>query len=135
MTIGMAIVLVPVARAAGPPCRVTNLTTEQVYDGAGSNLQTAINQAASGTRLRVRGICVGNFVIDKKLTLIGRSTLAYPVATLDADREGRPLTVSLAGSVVAKDLRVTNGFLTRRTSRDAVGGGIFNDGTLTLATS
>jgi nitrous oxidase accessory protein NosD len=119
MTIGMVAVWVPVAGAASPPCRVTNLITQQVYDGSGSNLQTAIDQAIPGTRMRIRGVCVGNYTIGKDLTLIGWSTAAFPTPTLDGDNDGTVVFVS-AGSVVLTDLLITGG------GNADLGGGVVN---------
>jgi hypothetical protein len=146
-------VLAPTAGAASSPCRVTNLTTQQVYVGTGSNLQTAIGQATSGTTLRIRGICVGTFSIGKSLTLIGRPTAAFPSPTLDGNDAGTVLRVS-AGPVVIHDLAITGGYaesgggidnrelgvvlLTGSSSvwgNDTVsghGGGIYNEGSLDL---
>jgi predicted outer membrane repeat protein len=119
---GMLAVLAPSAGAtAGAPCRVTNLSTGQVYTGTGSNLETAIDAAMPGTKLRIRGLCVGNYLIAKNLKLIGWPTAAYPTPTLDGNASGTVLTVN-AGSVRLRDLTITN----------AGGGGILNDGTLFL---
>ena len=146
-------VMAPAAGAAAPPCRVTNLTTQQVYDGTGSNLQTAIGEASSGTHLRIRGVCVGTFSIGKSLTLTGWPTAAFPSPTLDGNDAGTVLTVN-GGSVVVHDLTITGGnadfggginnrelgavHLTgsssvsgNRASLD--GGGILNDGTFTMS--
>jgi hypothetical protein len=101
-------VIAPAADAAVPSCRVTNLTTQQVYEGTGSNLQTAIGQASSGTRLRIRGVCIGTFSIGKSLTLTGWPTAAFPSPTLDGNDAGTVLRVN-AGSVVVDDLRITDG--------------------------
>jgi hypothetical protein len=131
MTTGVFAVVVPIAGAApGAPCRVTNLTTQQVYTGKGQNLQTAINQAALiRTELRVRGVCVGSFFIAKKLTLTGHSTAAFPTPTLDGNASGTVLTVSGTagpGSVTLRNLTITNG------SAAEAGGGIRNTGRVIL---
>jgi hypothetical protein len=147
-------VLAPTAGAASSSCRVTNLTTQQVYVGTGSNLQTAIGQATSGTTLRIRGICVGTFSIGKSLTLIGWRTAAFPSPTLDGAGAGTVLRVS-AGPVVIHDLTITGGYaefgggginnrglgVVRLTGSSSVwgndggsghGGGIYNEGTVDL---
>jgi hypothetical protein len=116
--------LVVPAAGAVPACRVRNLSTNQVYDGSGSNLQTAIDQAAPGTHLRIRGVCTGNFSVAKRLRLIGWSTSSFPVPTIDGDGTDSVLTVANV-SVMIVDLKITNG------AGDA-GGGIYNTGALTL---
>ena len=114
------------AGAMGAPCRATDLRTKAVYEGAGSNLQSAIDAAGRGTRLRVRGVCVGTFVIAKNLKLVGYPTVAYPTPTLDGNASGTVLTVSKRyASVTLRNLTITGGRSTR-------GGGIYNLGTLTL---
>lgn len=126
----MLAVLAPVAGAVPAPCRVTNLSTMGVYTGTGSNLQTAIDAAQRGTKLRVRGVCVGNFTIDRNLRLIGLPTSAYPTPTLNGNAAGTVLTVDASTVVQLKDLTITNG----ATPPDdpALGGGIINQGTLIL---
>jgi hypothetical protein len=120
----LAAMLAVPAGAIVPACRVTNLTTAQVYDGTGTNLQTAIDQAAPGTHLHVRGVCMGSFSIAKRLRLLGSATTAFPVPTLEGDATDTVLTVGSA-SVTIVDLTITNG-------GGDVGGGIYNTGTLTL---
>jgi hypothetical protein len=105
---GTLAVLAPVADATGAPCRVTNLRTMLVYEGTGSNLQTAIDTATIGDNLRVRGVCVGNYVTGKSLKLLGVSTTAYPTPTLDGNAAGVVLTVN-AGSTKLMDLVITHG--------------------------
>ena len=112
------------AGAIVPTCRVSNLSTAQVYDGTGSNLQIAIDQAAPGTHLRIRGVCIGSFSIAKRLRLLGWTTPSFPVPTLEGDATDTVLTVGNA-SVTIVDLTITNG-------GGDVGGGIYNTGTLTL---
>jgi hypothetical protein len=113
----MVLVAAPDAIAVAP-CRVTNVSTQQVYVGTGGNLQTAINQASAGTTLRIRGTCVGTFVVGKTLTLRGVSTAAFPQPTLDANDAGTVLSVN-AGRVTIIDLTITDG------TAD-IGGGIDN---------
>jgi len=107
--LGMLEVLAPAAGAGpGVPCRVTNLMTGSVFTGSGANLQSAINAASSGARLRIRGVCVGNYTIAKSLRLVGVATAAYPVPTLDGNATDAVLRVS-AGSLFLRDLTITGG--------------------------
>ncbi|MFG2876886.1 hypothetical protein ACGFYU_18150 [Streptomyces sp. NPDC048337] len=90
------------------------------------NLQTAINNAAAGDTLLVRGTCVGNFTIGKSLSLVGSSG-----ATLNGNNAGRTLTVNGPTTV-----RVSLTALTLTGGTADNGGGLFNNGaTLTLSNS
>lgn len=95
-------------------------------DCSTSSLQAAINNAAPGARLIVRGTCFGNFTIDKNLTLLGHGT-----AVLDGQNAGTTLSVS-SGIVHVTGLNITHG---RIFGPSAAGGGISNGGTLTLRDS
>ena len=104
-------------------CFVKNGSTSY-GPGTGSNLQTAINQAASGATLTIRGRCVGNFTIQapKVLTLVGVRGHGFRVAAIDAGGSGTALAINgdfaggtLATDVTLIDLLVTGG-----------GTGIFN---------
>jgi len=129
----VAIVAPAAGAAAKKTCWVKNTTLAKSYGPAtGSVLQGAIDAAKPGNNLEVRGLCVGNFTINKNLTLVGFAKDNYPVATLDANHSGTvlfntrpsgaPTTVSLT------NLRITGG------ASNATGGGIVNDiaNTLTL---
>lgn len=87
-------------------CLATNAT--QMTPGSAS-LGAVINAAAPGDTIEVRGVCVGNFTIDKSLTLQGMG--ASP--TLfggEFDGAGAVLHVSeVSASVVINDLLITNG--------------------------
>ncbi|MBW5483151.1 hypothetical protein [Streptomyces bambusae] len=90
------------------------------------NLQTAINNAAPGDILLIRGTCVGTFTIGKSLTLTGSSG-----ATLNGNDAGRTLTVNGPTTV-----RVTISGLTLTGGEADNGGGLFNNGaTVTLNSS
>jgi hypothetical protein len=116
------------AAAVVNTCRARNLTqgTPAVQD-----LQAAIDAAEPGDTIQVKRVCVGNFVIDRDLTLVGEATRSVRKATLDANRSGRPLFVNGPDiDVTLIDLRITGGSLT---STDPLGGGIWDpEGDLTL---
>ncbi|GGV27204.1 hypothetical protein GCM10010260_79560 [Streptomyces filipinensis] len=118
----------------------------------GQNLQTAIDNAPSGSTIVVTGVCVGQFTIaGKNLTLVGSGS----GATLDGGQAGRTLTKFGPGNTVQlNNLTVAHGVdpnfgggiinyegtlsLTRVTVRQNVapdGGGIFNGGTLVVSGS
>jgi predicted outer membrane repeat protein len=115
--------------AARPPCLVSN---ERTKDGARS-LQAAIDAAASGDTLIIKGSCFGTSLIggaegsitDKDLTLQGVSNKQFGVATLDGNGASDPVlaAASFEGThVVINDLTITHG-----------GGlGIFVQGSATL---
>ena len=136
---------------AGNTCLVKNSTSGESYPASdGSSLQTAIREARHEDVLVVRGKCVGGFTIKKDLTLVGKASEGFPVATLDGDRSMRVLEV-LYATVTLDKLRIAHGrgdpgpgginnagsltlissFVTNNKATQW-GGGIFNQGTLTL---
>jgi predicted outer membrane repeat protein len=115
--------------AGRPPCLVSN---ERTKDGAKS-LQAAIDAAASGDTLIIKGTCFGTTLIggaegsitDKDLTLQGVSNKQFGVATLDGNGASDPVlaAASFEGThVVINDLTITHGG----------GVGIFVQGSVTL---
>ena len=114
---GMIGIVASTAGAVVPTCQVRNVNAALDY----TDLQAAVNAANPGDTVRVRGVCFGNFSIDKDLTLVGRSTQTVKKATLDGGNVG--IVVSVSSAVVSfKDLLITHG-----NASDA-GGGISNDG-------
>src|SRR5436190_639140 len=98
---------------------VARATPILVDCGTGADLQAAIDAADVGATLEVSGTCVGNFVIDKTLTLEG----PLSKATLDGAGTGTTLRID-SGTVELRRLISTDGH--------GDGGGIDNHGTLTL---
>ncbi|MFL5798911.1 MAG: choice-of-anchor Q domain-containing protein [Actinomycetota bacterium] len=80
------------------------------------NLQNKINAAPAGATLLITGTCIGNFTVDKNLTLKGN-----PSATLDGNDAGSTLTIPTTRTVHLFDLTVTGGAA-------AFGAGIFRSG-------
>src|SRR5438309_6093558 len=106
--IGLA--AVPAAAATGTgtgtECRVQDTTIHVVY----TDLQPAIDQAAAGDRIVVRGTCVGAFSVDKDLTLVGHPTPRAPTPTLQGkDHRGSVLTVATGATVSVERLTITGG--------------------------
>ncbi len=102
------------ASATAPLCRALNTRTDQIYVGA-DQLHQAIDGAARDDTLRIRGHCVGNYVVGS-IRLIGEPTRAYPHPTLDGDQQDRVLVTS--GTVRIYGLTIKNG------GRVTFGGGI-----------
>jgi predicted outer membrane repeat protein len=98
-----------VASAAPPSCLVSNDRTGIGY----RSLQPAVDAAAAGDTLVVKGTCYGSTTIDKSLTLRGVSNNPFGIATLDGNGSDNPvLRTPFFGalpSVVIEYLRVTNG--------------------------
>ena len=106
--LAVGLLLVPVASAASGvvDCR------------AGASLQAAIDAAADGSTLVIKGTCVGSFLIaDKNLTLLGTGK-----AVLDGGNAGRVLYVSgwVSGdvTVLVANMAIRNGL-----ADDGNGGG------------
>lgn len=97
---------------------VFNLSTHVNY----ADLQDAIDDANSGDTLLIKGKQIGNFVINKDLTLRGEKN-----AVLDGNQTGTVLTVGSISNIVAyvRSLTIQNGLADN-------GGGIVNDATLNL---
>jgi nitrous oxidase accessory protein NosD len=105
--------------STGLHANIVNMSTHVYY----ADLQVAIDAADEGDTLMVNGTQVGNFVINKDLTLKGGKH-----AVLDGNQADTVLTIGTLGNVVVylDDLTIQNGFATN-------GGGIFNEATLTLS--
>ena len=113
----LALTAVPAASASPPPCQAK--TAAANYKGS-SALADAIAAAASGDTIDVLGTCVGNFRLDKNLTLAGHN------ATLDGNRTGRVVRIAAGVTAGLSDLTITNG------KTASLGGGIYLAGTAVL---
>ena len=120
--VGALVVATTPAWSAVGACKVQNLSTNQQYAGGGEALTNAIADASSGDRLGIKGTCVGNYTLDKDLTLIGKDR-----ATLDANGSGKVLTVN-SGTVKLVNLTITGG----GPAVTCCGSGIVNFGNLTI---
>src|SRR4051794_33902296 len=69
----------PAASAAGRTCLVVDTNTNT----SSTSLQDAVNAAAAGDKLFVKGTCTGGTSIDKDLTVTGQSNGGTKTATLD----------------------------------------------------
>ena len=87
---------------------------------ATQSLQARIDAAAAGSILRIKGTCVGRFVVSKNLTLDGN-----PHATLDGAQLGKTLSVIGTVTVLVTDLTVTGGHYV---AQNSAGGGISHSG-------
>jgi hypothetical protein len=121
LLVGMLAVSAPSVAAATNTCRARNLTQGTAVS---SDLQAVIAAAHKGDKIAVRGRCVGNFVIVKRLTIVGKATPSMLAPELNGNRIDRTLIVSAHVKMI--NLTITGG---RSTSE---GAGILNDGTLTL---
>jgi len=118
---GTLLTLTPGADAASNSCRARNLTQDGRSD---SNLQAVIDTASAGDTIAVKYVCVGNFQVSKKLTLVGEATPGRSKAVLSARDAGRVLLIS--ARVTLTNLKVTRG-------QAYTGAGIYNDhGTISL---
>jgi hypothetical protein len=110
----------PASAASPTACRVRNLDTGVTS----TSLQQAVNRAANGHRLRVRGTCRGSTVIRKSLRIIG--LLGFPSRVgLVGTGKGRVVTIGRNATVRIEGLRIGRG-------NAPAGGGILNRGTLSL---
>jgi hypothetical protein len=91
------------AGSAPPACLVSNERT----DFGARSLQDAIDAAAAGDALVVKGICFGGSIIDKNLTLKGVSNPAFGEPTLDGTGFSNVLIVAGIAPVVVAIERLT----------------------------
>jgi hypothetical protein len=111
---------------AASPCKVHNRDS----DAVSTDLQVAINDANAGDMLRVKGTCVGNFLIGKDLKLRGAGGDA---GILDGNDAGRTVFVASGVTATLRRLTITGGLTP--SSSGGNGAGIRNDGTLTIRNS
>jgi parallel beta-helix repeat protein/predicted outer membrane repeat protein len=143
--------IVQSAASARPPCLVSNERTHRVSH----SLQQAIDAAAAGDTLLVRGTCVGASQVTKDLTLQGVSTKQFGDATLDGGGSGADrvlfigavdrLTVAIdsltithggSGGILADGLVGSTVSLTHTTVSDNNGSGVEGEfSTMTLTDS
>lgn len=139
----VGVTIVQSAASARPPCLVSNERTNRVSP----SLQQAVDAAAAGDTLLVKGTCFGSSIIEKDLTLQGVSTKQFGAPTLDGTGGDNGIgVVSITGvtraTVAINDLTITHGGtggigagglvgdavnLTRTTVRDNNGFGIAAD--------
>jgi parallel beta-helix repeat protein/predicted outer membrane repeat protein len=105
----IGISIVQSAASARPPCLVSNEGTHRVS----RSLQQAIDAAAAGDTLLVKGTCFGSSLIDKDLTLQGVSTKQFGVATLDGGGNSTASVLSVSAfdhlTVAIDGLTITHG--------------------------
>lgn len=143
---GLAATAAPVS-AVSTTCLVVDTNANTTYTG----LQDAVDAAAAGDTLFVKGTCTGATEIGKNLTIDGHSASGTKTATLNGGRRGTVLTIDSGVSVTLNALIITNGgaeigggilnggtvtlngsTVTGNTTGEDGGGGIYNDGTVTL---
>ncbi len=126
-----ALVASVAASAAGAvaPARASNMTLVDCAANSGA-LATALATANDGDTLEIQGTCKGTFLIAHNLTLAGSGG-----ATLDGQAADTVLTISSGKVVVVTELTVTGGLATSFFPGGENGGGIWNNGTLTLIDS
>src|SRR5690242_2150461 len=71
----------PAASGASTSCRVVNTSSGRTA----SSLQDAVDAAAPGDTLFVKGICTGSTYINKDLTISGHSASGTKTATLSCN--------------------------------------------------
>jgi hypothetical protein len=103
--------------SAAVACSVKNARTGDITH----MLQPAIDAAAKGDTLLIRGTCVGKATIRQTTLLLkGIPTSEQPIPTLDAQGVSRVLYIKYS-KVTVRDLTITDGVSTR------FGGGVYVD--------
>jgi hypothetical protein len=125
-----ALTSAPAAVAGTSHCLVINGATDTSY----KTVQAAVNAAAAGATLWVRGTCTGTTEIGTDLTFTGQQPAGFTAPTLNGGGQGSTLTVDSGAAVTINTLTITGGSGTLfRFGRE--GGGIFDAGTVTLNNS
>jgi len=104
----------PAAVAANPSCLVVDTPSDQSYP----SLQAAVNAAAAGDTLFVKGTCTGETDIRTSLTITGQSNGGTKTATLDAAGADEAIFIFGDITVTLNTLIITNAAIS----------GILNDG-------
>jgi hypothetical protein len=128
--------IAPRADATALPCVIANTRTHQTF----LFLQEAVNEAAPGDKLTVKGMCVGDATLAKDLTIQGQTAAGFGAPTLNggngADNAGSVL-VDHESKLTLTGLTITGGYNDERarefggaiTNPEAEkGGGIYNEG-------
>ena len=130
----------PAAVAANPGCLVVDTNSNHSYP----SLQAAVDAAAAGDTLFVKGTCTGITEIEKSLTITGQSNGGTMTATLAGVLGIDSVTVTLnnlvitnsgtfGGSIFARLATLTLNHTTVATTPGIFGGGIENaSGMVTL---
>ena len=150
MTAGLAMVIgaagIPAPAAAATSCRAKDVTKGTAWR---QNLQRLLDHASRGDTIAVKGVCVGSFQIDTRLTLVGRSTKATPKPILRNKLAGNAtLGIAAKARVHVSNVRISGGefggiynygtvvlgagVVVRGNTANVAGGGIANYGTATL---
>jgi hypothetical protein len=124
----LAVPLAAPASATTSHCLIINAAADTSY----SNLQAAQNAASPGATLAVRGTCTGTTDITKSLTLTGQRPAGFTAPTLNGGGQGSTLTVDQGVALTINTLTITGGTGTVDLSGAAQGGGIYNNGSVTL---
>ena len=110
-----------VAAQAASACEVQNATTKATF----ATLQAGVTAAAAGNTLKIIGTCEGNTIIEKSLTITGKSTTAPTLKGSGA--YGPVVLIAHSTTVTISKLTITGG------TGNLMGGGIDNEGTLTVS--
>jgi hypothetical protein len=105
-------------------CFVLDTSNPAVYSTG--SLGAVVGGAAGGDALTVQGTCSGPTVIDRSLTITGKTSPGYSAPTLQGPAD-HVLVVDSGVVTVVETLTITGGH-----SVEFLGGGIFNMGDLTL---
>ncbi len=129
LAVALTLSVAPVAAGAIITCHVSNRT--EVPHSYYTSLQTAVNDATAGDVLRVRGQCYEHTEVDRDLTIRGQKTVMYGKPTLSGYDTVQVLHVAEGVTLTIKRLTIRDGFADGGYPGNS-GGGIGNDGTLTL---
>jgi hypothetical protein len=93
------------AGAAKPACAIDNAATHTEY----VTVQDAVNAAAPGATLEIKGVCAGSTVIQRDVVLKGVASKAFGPATLTGANAGRVLRINAPSTTTVRGLTLTGG--------------------------
>ncbi len=102
--VGLGVGFGPSVGASGFGCNVSDTATHQSF----VSLQAAVDSAASGDTLKVRGTCTGATTIAKSLSIVGAPNPNWGPPTLDGAGEG-PVISDDGRALSLESLTITGG--------------------------
>jgi hypothetical protein len=93
------------AGAAKPACAIDNARTHAEY----FTVQDAVDAAAPGATLEIKGVCAGSTIVGRDVVLKGVATKAFGPATLTGANAGRVLRINAPSTTTVRGLTLTGG--------------------------
>ena len=93
------------AGAKKPTCAIDNARTNAEY----TTVQAAVDAAAAGDTLEIKGVCAGSTIVGRDIVLKGVAAKAFGPPTLTGANAGRVLRVNAPSTTTVRGLTLTAG--------------------------